>query len=218
MQITHFGHACVLVELPGDGDTAATRLLIDPGSFSTGLSDLTGIDAILITHEHIDHADPAQVKALRAGSAAAPIWCDPGGEAVLREAGIDALTVVEPGLGSVGQVAVEVGQGAHELVHPDLPTPRNNSYLVAGRVLHPGDWFAPVEQAVDVLLLPTGAPWMKLSEAVDYLRVVRPAVAIPIHQGGLVPAHQQLHYQVLRRLAPPGTEVVVAEQGSPITI
>ncbi|MEN3301131.1 MAG: hypothetical protein V7633_3189, partial [Pseudonocardia sp.] len=37
MQLTHFGHACVLI------DTGTARLLIDPGAFSTGFESLTGL-------------------------------------------------------------------------------------------------------------------------------------------------------------------------------
>jgi len=44
VQITHFGHACVLV------DTGAARLLFDPGTFSSGFEKLGGLDAILVTH------------------------------------------------------------------------------------------------------------------------------------------------------------------------
>jgi len=36
-------------------DTGAARLLIDPGAFSTDFETLTGLDAVLVTHEHSDH-------------------------------------------------------------------------------------------------------------------------------------------------------------------
>ena len=43
MEVTHFGHSCVLL------DTGAARLLIDPGNFSTDFEDVTGLDAVLVT-------------------------------------------------------------------------------------------------------------------------------------------------------------------------
>jgi L-ascorbate metabolism protein UlaG (beta-lactamase superfamily) len=46
IRITHYGHACVLAELAG-----RTRVLFDPGTYSAGFEELTGLDAVLITHD-----------------------------------------------------------------------------------------------------------------------------------------------------------------------
>ena len=46
MQITHFGHSCLLVEIDG------TKVLFDPGNFSHGFDGIDDLDAILITHQH----------------------------------------------------------------------------------------------------------------------------------------------------------------------
>jgi L-ascorbate metabolism protein UlaG (beta-lactamase superfamily) len=51
MNITHFGHACVLVEMDG------IRTLIDPGAYATGFEDVVDLDLVLATHEHRDHVD-----------------------------------------------------------------------------------------------------------------------------------------------------------------
>jgi L-ascorbate metabolism protein UlaG (beta-lactamase superfamily) len=83
-------------------------------------------------------------------------------------------------------------------------------------VLHPGDSFTPPGRQLDALLLPTGAPWLKLSEAVDYLRAVAPGVAVPIHQAVL--AMPEMYYGHFRNLAPRGTEIVVAAHGEPLTV
>jgi hypothetical protein len=40
MQITKFGHACLLIE------TSAARVLIDPGAFSAGFEKVDGLSAI----------------------------------------------------------------------------------------------------------------------------------------------------------------------------
>ena len=62
MELTHFGHSCLLARFT-DGDAQAT-VLFDPGNFSYGFEGITGLDAILITHQHPDHADPARLPAL----------------------------------------------------------------------------------------------------------------------------------------------------------
>ena len=58
MELTHFGHSCLLAEF------GVARLLFDPGTFSHGFEGITGLSAILITHQHPDHADPQRLPAL----------------------------------------------------------------------------------------------------------------------------------------------------------
>ena len=64
-----------------------------------------------------------------------------------------------------------------------------------------------------MLLLPTGAPWLKVSEAVDYLRAVAPPLAVPIHEAVL--ANPDLHYGLFENLAPEKTDVRVLPRGWP---
>jgi L-ascorbate metabolism protein UlaG (beta-lactamase superfamily) len=131
---THFGHSCLLL------DTGAARLLIDPGTFSTGFESLRDLDAVIA----------------------------------------------------------------------------NNSYLVDGTHLHPGDAYAAPAEPVDVLFLPTGAPWLKVSEAVDYLRAVAPRTAVPIHEAVL--ARPAVHYGLFEKLGPTGTAVRVLDRETPTDV
>jgi L-ascorbate metabolism protein UlaG (beta-lactamase superfamily) len=162
MQITHFGHSCVLL------DTGAARLLIDPGTFSSGFEDLTGLDAVLVTHQHPDHLDPDRLPGLLRSNPDARLIVDPG---TAEQLDADHETV-EPGATvTVGGARVEVLGGRHAVIHPDIPVIPNNVYLVDGTHLHPGDSLSVVPgDPPEVLFLPTAAPWQKLADAVDYLR------------------------------------------------
>ena len=217
MRITHFGHACVLVEIDGSAGPI-TRILLDPGNFSTGLADLGPVDAVLVTHEHVDHLDPRHIEAILQVSPLAPMYGGPGSAAVLRSCGAETIELLDSAHLAVAGVGVDVLAGHHESVHPEVPSPANHAYLIGESVLHPGDSWTEVTSPVDILLLPIGGPWMKLAEAVEYLRRVSPRVAIPIHQQGLAPEHQRLHVGVLRRLAPERTQVHELEIGVPTSM
>jgi L-ascorbate metabolism protein UlaG (beta-lactamase superfamily) len=177
MDITHLGHACLLVETP------KARLLIDPGTLSTGFAGLTDLAAVLVTHEHADHVDAAAVRALLAADPSATLVVD---EVTARQFPQQALTVARPGdVLDLGE-RVEVMGGIHAAVYGDIPGCPNLAYLVGdGELFHPGDSFTLPGRDVGTLAVPIDGPWLKLGEAVEYLRTVAPAAYLPIHEGEL---------------------------------
>lgn len=72
MQITHLGHAAILIEVAG------RRIVLDPGNFSDAWHGLTGLDAVLVTHQHPDHVDPEHIGALLAANPQAAVYAEPG--------------------------------------------------------------------------------------------------------------------------------------------
>ncbi|MER7084017.1 L-ascorbate metabolism protein UlaG, beta-lactamase superfamily [Saccharopolyspora kobensis] len=208
MQITHFGHSCVLVE------TGSARLLIDPGTFSADFEGLRELDAVLVTHQHPDHLDLERLPALLAANPDARLVVDPGSAASIAERGLSATTARPGDAIELGGAAVNVVGGEHAVIHPDIPVVDNIGYVVDhGAFYHPGDSFFVPEQRIDVLGLPTAAPWLKLSEAIDFLRAVAPRTAVPIHEAVL--AVPQMHYRMFEQLGPEGTAVEVLTKGTP---
>jgi hypothetical protein len=69
-----------------------------------------------------------------------------------------------------------------------------------------------------VLAVPAGAPWLKLADAVDYLRKVGPRVAVPVHEKVLSEVGISSHYRLLEQLGGPGTAFEVLDDGRPVEL
>lgn len=207
MRITKYGHACLLVEADG------VRVLIDPGSFSSGFEDLTGLDAILITHQHPDHLNVEAVAKLVTNSPEVAVYADEASAKLLEEGGVEAKAVHHGDVLELDGTTIQVVGQDHAVIHPDVPVIPNVGYLVGESFFYPGDAFTEPGQPVAVLGTPVGAPWLKLSEAVDYVRAVKPKVAVPVHDAVL--AMPQMNSGLLATLTKEqGIEVRVIENGT----
>ncbi len=212
MQIRKFRHSCLHV-VDGDGS-----LLIDPGGYSAGYEDLTGLTAVLITHAHFDHLDPAGLSRVLAGNPQAKVYADSASAARLAEDDAIAaeVTAVRPGdVLDVGTL-VRVSGGEHAVIHADIPVVPNVCFLIGGRLLHPGDSLVAPDAPVEVLALPVSAPWMAIKEGVEYLRHVAPARAIPVHEQVL--ADPAVAYRIISSLAPAGTEWSDIDDGTALEL
>lgn len=212
MRLTHFRHSCVLVEM------SETRVLFDPGNFSHGFEGLTGLDAIVVTHQHPDHIDPARIDALVDANPEAQLFADPSTAAQRGGRWIAAVPGHDYGIGNL--IARAVG-GRHAIIHPDIPQIDNTSFLLGdearpGRFYHPGDALhVPEDVHVDVLGLPVSAPWAKISETIDFFRAVRPTAAVPIHDALLSAEGDGIYLARLTDTRPDGAELVrVATEGT----
>jgi len=175
MRITKHSHACVRLD---DGDR---RLLIDPGVWSGGPGVLENVDDILITHEHADHVDVEALTSYAASHSSLRVHA-PAPVAEMLSALGDVVVTVAPGDTVIaGGFEVAVVGGLHAEIYDGLPGCVNVGYVVDGSVYHPGDALFVPEQEITTLLLPVSGPWLKLSEAIDFVRAVAPARAFPIH-------------------------------------
>jgi L-ascorbate metabolism protein UlaG (beta-lactamase superfamily) len=175
MTIKKIGHCCLLVDIDG------VKLLTDPGMFTTEQNEIKGLDAIVITHEHGDHFHIDSVKAIRANNPDATIITNKGLGALLEKQNIPHTVIGDGQKGEVKGVTVEGFGTKHAPVYGTMPDIENTGYLFAGKLYFPGDSFHAPGRPVDVLALPVAGPWMKISEAIDHAKEVKPRVAFPVH-------------------------------------
>jgi L-ascorbate metabolism protein UlaG (beta-lactamase superfamily) len=204
MRITHFGHACLLVE------TSGARILVEPGTLSHGFEELRDLTAVLVTHQHDDHVDPERLTPLLAANPQAVLLASAETVAFLGTG-----TATEPDAHhDLGAASVDVvGDGRHRPVYGSVPEMANLGFVIDENFYHPGDSLDLPDRPIDILALPVAGPWLKLGETIDFLAQVHPRVAVPMHEAALADATG--YYEILGHFMPDGTEFRPLEAGIP---
>ncbi len=217
MQITRIGHSCLLVE------TGGVRLLVDPGGFTPGWEELSGLDAVFVTHEHPDHLDRDRLPALLERNPRARLITEPGVAGQLSGGVRRNVEALEAGAtATVGAVTVTGVGGRHAVIHEDIDRIGNVGYLFTAdgerTLFHPGDMIDTPPEGVDVLAVPINAPWCAAKETVTFLRAVGAPWAIPIHDALLSPTGRALYLRVLGGLVAEITDWADAADGTPVPL
>ncbi len=180
MNIKKLGHCCLLIQTKG------LTILTDPGNFSTAQNTVTGIDVVLITHEHQDHLHTDSLKEVLKHNPKALVVTNTGVGKVLD--GIHVPYIVVEGRSNtlIQEVLFEAYDGKHEEIFEEMGQVQNTGYFIDNKLFYPGDSFCIPDKTVDVLALPVAGPWCRIRDAVRYALAVKPRVAFPVHDGMLV--------------------------------
>jgi L-ascorbate metabolism protein UlaG (beta-lactamase superfamily) len=202
---TYVGHATVLIDLDG------SRLLTDP-VLRPRIGPLVrhgplpaphltaGIDAVLISHLHHDHADLASLRRL---GREVPLLVPRGSRGFFERHGFRNLTELKPGqssrVGAVTVTAVEARhdggkrRGADEVQPVGFLVEGSRSVYFAGDT-DIFDGMSEIAPALDLALLPVwgwgptlGAGHLDPEAAAQAAALLSPRLAVPIHWGTLYP-------------------------------
>lgn len=174
MKLTKYEHACLVLEEQGQ------KLIIDPGVFSVSCTDFTNVAGVVVTHVHPDHFDTDKLTAVISQNPGAVIFTVQVAAAEL-DSTLPVTIVTGNEQQTAGPFTLDFTGGEHAVIHPSYPTTQNVGVMVNKALYYPGDSFALPPQAVDVLAVPASAPWLKLSEAMDFITAVKPKRVFPTH-------------------------------------
>jgi L-ascorbate metabolism protein UlaG (beta-lactamase superfamily) len=187
MRLTRYTHACVRLESDG------RVLVIDPGIFSedAALDDATGV---LITHEHFDH-----VVAEKLAGRDLAVYAPAGVVEQLGAQGVAAQAVTAGDAFAAAGFAIRAVGGEHAEIFGGVPGCANIGYVVDENVYHPGDSVFVPDVPCSTLLVPVAGPWLKLAEAIEFVRAVKPDRAYPIHDAIMTTAGQEMNDNFVRQ-------------------
>jgi len=167
MKLTKYVHSCLVLEEQGK------KVIIDPGSWATEFGDAANVVAVVVTHVHADHFSAENLEAIFAQNPDAKLFTT---EEVKQQ--FDKPSVVTPQAGekvTIGPFTLEFFGGLHAEIHAIKPVAQNIGVMLNDVLYYPGDALTPPGKPVKVLSMPSAAPWMKMSEAIQYLQEVKPS-------------------------------------------
>ncbi len=179
MKIKKIGHCCLLIQ------TEKLTILTDPGAFSTDQNLITGIDVVLITHEHADHLHIDSLKEVLKNNPEVKVFTNASVGKKLDEVNIPYSLLEGGDQIKILGLTLEAFDCRHEEIFEEIGQVQNTGYLIDSKLFYPGDSFCNPEKPVDILALPVAGPWCKIPDAIRYALSVKPKKVFPVHDGML---------------------------------
>lgn len=177
MKFTKLEHSGCVIEKDG------ARVVCDPVEFESSLLELNNVVALVITHKHGDHLQPEKISAILDRNPGARIFttADTVSEVPNAEA-VKSGDVV-----NVGGFELRFFGENHAAIMPGKIPCQNIGVVVDSKIVNPGDSFDMPDGVAqpEILLVPSSAPWCKVCEGMEYIKLVRPKLVVPVHNAVL---------------------------------
>jgi len=172
MRISKYEHALLIVE------QSAAQLVIDPGSYSN-LPELQNVVAVVFTHLHDDHTSQEHAQTISRNFPAVKMFGTQ--EVVEKLTGLNVQAVYHGDHYEVGPFQIDFYGDLHQVIHRSIPLVQNVGVMINSRLYYPGDSYTFPEQSVEILACPTSAPWLRISDVMDFLDLIRPKKCFATH-------------------------------------
>lgn len=183
MRITKHEHAFLQLEIQGQ------QLLIDPGVYSASVPETKNVVAITLSHIHDDHSFRPHLEKLLAKHPNAKVFGPK--EVAEKLTGLVVDVCYHGDRHEVGPFVIDFYGFLHQEIHRSIPLVENLAVMVNG-LYYPGDSYTIPEVEVETLACPSSAPWLKISDVMDFLMAVRPKRVFPTHNALLSDAGHSL--------------------------
>jgi len=187
MKITKFDHALLSIE------SGSKLVVIDPGTYSKELADFKDVVAICLTHIHEDHSYLPHIQKILIDNPDAQIFGP--AEVAKKLAGLPVQVVYHGDHYEVGGFELDFSGDLHEEIHRSIPLIQNTGVTVNRTLYYPGDSYTIPEDKVKVLACPASAPWLKISDVMDFISAVKPETLFPTHNALLSGNGHELYNQ-----------------------
>ncbi len=171
MKVTRYFQSCLLIEESG------VRILIDPSGQEKERAEQFGkLDAVIYTHEHMDHFDAELAEQFAARGAA--MYAN---ASTAKQMKAPPKIVRDGDKLDIKGLKIEAHELPHCLMIDGSTSVQNTGYLVAGKLFHPGDGKELDGLKAEVLAVPLNGPDISPHDAFVFAKQVEARSVIPIH-------------------------------------
>lgn len=155
-------------------------IIVDPGSYTDNLKPVGEVMAIVITHEHSDHMSGDLISNILDQHPDAILFAH---ESITTQlpGSINAQAVKTGDVVESGPFRLEFFGGEHAVIYADREPVHNLGVMINDAIYYPGDSLVSPRREVHALALPITAPWVKISEIIDFINRVNTHLIFPTH-------------------------------------
>lgn len=171
MKVTRYFQSCLLIEENG------ARVLLDPsGQEKDRFGQFGKLDAVIYTHEHMDHFEPELAEQF--AESGAVIYAN---ASTAKQMKSKPQVISDGQKFSIGGLDIQARELPHCLMVDGSTSVQNTGYLVGGKLFHPGDGKELEGLKADVLAVPLSGPDISLKDAYSFTMQAEAKEVIPIH-------------------------------------